>query len=172
MTADVEDELHRSPRQTSRSTRTAASSTTALLSVSARNPRSSKSTTPQVDYMDVSPKMVVSVATAMIPFLENDDNTRALMGSNMQKQAVPLIDYRSSRSSVPVWSTRLPSTPASCVACEGDAASSKRVSARRCQVRRTTAQRIRLIISLNSSAPTRAPASTRSPIVFEGDRVS
>ncbi len=45
----------------------------------------------RVDYMDVSPKMVVSVATAMIPFLENDDNTRALMGSNMQKQAVPLM---------------------------------------------------------------------------------
>ncbi len=45
----------------------------------------------KIDLMDVSPKMVVSVATAMIPFLENDDNTRALMGSNMQKQAVPLM---------------------------------------------------------------------------------
>ena len=45
----------------------------------------------KVSLMDVSPKMVVSVATAMIPFLENDDNSRALMGSNMQKQAVPLI---------------------------------------------------------------------------------
>ena len=45
----------------------------------------------KVDFMDVSPKMVVSVATACIPFLENDDNTRALMGSNMQKQAVPLM---------------------------------------------------------------------------------
>ncbi len=45
----------------------------------------------QADYMDVSPKMVVSVATAMIPFLENDDANRALMGSNMQKQAVPLL---------------------------------------------------------------------------------
>ena len=44
-----------------------------------------------VDYVDVSPKMVVSVATSMIPFLENDDNSRALMGSNMQKQAVPLL---------------------------------------------------------------------------------
>ena len=44
-----------------------------------------------VDLMDVSPKMVVSVATACIPFLENDDNSRALMGSNMQKQAVPLM---------------------------------------------------------------------------------
>ena len=45
----------------------------------------------RADYMDVSPKMVVSAATAMIPFIENDDNARALMGSNMQKQAVPLL---------------------------------------------------------------------------------
>ena len=45
----------------------------------------------EADFMDVSPKMVVSVATAMIPFLENDDANRALMGSNMQKQAVPLL---------------------------------------------------------------------------------
>ncbi|MCL2013835.1 MAG: DNA-directed RNA polymerase subunit beta [Oscillospiraceae bacterium] len=45
----------------------------------------------RVDFMDVSPKMVVSVATAMIPFLENDDANRALMGSNMQRQAVPLL---------------------------------------------------------------------------------
>ena len=45
----------------------------------------------QADFMDISPRMVVSVATAMIPFLENDDANRALMGSNMQKQAVPLL---------------------------------------------------------------------------------
>ena len=45
----------------------------------------------KVDFMDVSPKMVVSVATAMIPFLENDDANRALMGANMQRQAVPLL---------------------------------------------------------------------------------
>lgn len=45
----------------------------------------------RIDYMDVSPKQVVSVATAMIPFLENDDANRALMGSNMQRQAVPLL---------------------------------------------------------------------------------
>lgn len=45
----------------------------------------------KVDYMDVSPKMMVSIATAMIPFLENDDANRALMGSNMQRQAVPLL---------------------------------------------------------------------------------
>jgi len=45
----------------------------------------------RVDLMDVSPKMMISVATAMIPFLENDDANRALMGSNMQRQAVPLL---------------------------------------------------------------------------------
>ena len=49
----------------------------------------------KVDYMDVSPKQLVSVATAMIPFLENDDANRALMGSNMQRQAVPLLTTES-----------------------------------------------------------------------------
>jgi len=64
----------------------------------------------KVQYMDVSPKQLVSVATAMIPFLENDDANRALMGSNMQRQAVPLIkpeapiiatgiEYRAARDS-------------------------------------------------------------------------
>ena len=45
----------------------------------------------EVDYVDVSPKMMISIATAMIPFLENDDANRALMGANMQRQAVPLM---------------------------------------------------------------------------------
>ncbi len=54
----------------------------------------------KVDFMDVSPKMVVSVATAMIPFLENDDANRALMGANMQKQAVPLL-----KSEAPIVAT-------------------------------------------------------------------
>ena len=45
-----------------------------------------------MDYMDVSPKQVVSAATACIPFLENDDSNRALMGANMQRQAVPLMN--------------------------------------------------------------------------------
>ena len=49
-------------------------------------------TAENVDYMDVSPKQVVSVASACIPFLENDDSNRALMGANMQRQAVPLIN--------------------------------------------------------------------------------
>src|SRR5207302_6368415 len=45
----------------------------------------------EVDYMDVSPKQIVSVAAALIPFLEHDDANRALMGANMQRQAVPLL---------------------------------------------------------------------------------
>lgn len=49
----------------------------------------------RIDYMDVSPKQLVSVATALIPFLENDDTNRALMGSNMQRQAVPLLKTES-----------------------------------------------------------------------------
>ncbi|HBG02048.1 MAG TPA: DNA-directed RNA polymerase subunit beta, partial [Firmicutes bacterium] len=48
-----------------------------------------------VDFMDVSPKQTVSIATALIPFLENDDGARALMGANMQRQAVPLIESES-----------------------------------------------------------------------------
>src|SRR5262249_58992871 len=48
----------------------------------------------KVDYIDVSPKQLVSVAASLIPFLENDDANRALMGSNMQRQAVPLLQAR------------------------------------------------------------------------------
>ncbi len=60
--------------------------------ITARSAGESISTTPdRVDYIDVSPKQVVSVATALIPFLEHDDANRALMGSNMQRQAVPLV---------------------------------------------------------------------------------
>ena len=49
----------------------------------------------EIDYMDVSPKQVVSCAASLIPFLENDDANRALMGSNMMRQAVPLIQAES-----------------------------------------------------------------------------
>ena len=63
----------------------------------------------KADFMDVSPKMVVSVATAMIPFLENDDANRALMGANMQRQAVPLLK-RNRLSSALAWNIRPPLT--------------------------------------------------------------
>ena len=56
-----------------------------------RNEETTKVRRDKVDFMDVSPKQVVSIATAMIPFLENDDANRALMGANMQRQAVPLL---------------------------------------------------------------------------------
>ncbi len=71
------------------------------------------------DYMDVSPRMVVSVATSMIPFLENDDANRALMGSNMQRQAVPLLITES-----PIVGTgmeyRAGTDSGNCVLAEGD----------------------------------------------------
>ena len=62
-----------------------------------RNEETTKVRRETVDFMDVSPKQVVSIATALIPFLENDDANRALMGANMQRQAVP---------SVPVWNSK------------------------------------------------------------------
>src|SRR5205823_13103272 len=64
----------------------------------------------EIHYMDVSPRQMTSVATAMIPFLEHDDANRALMGSNMQRQSVPLL--RSGRRwSAPAWSTAPRPTP-------------------------------------------------------------
>ena len=64
--------------------------------VSARSGGDFVTATPdKIEYMDVSPKQVVSVATALVPFLEHDDANRALMGSNMQRQAVPLAQVRS-----------------------------------------------------------------------------
>ena len=88
----------------------------------------------RMDLMDVSPKMVFSVATSMIPFLENDDANRALMGSNMQRQAVPLL-----RTEAPVVGTGMESKAAvdsgACVVAEHDGvvekATSKEIIVRR-----------------------------------------
>ncbi len=85
------------------------------------------------DYMDVSPKMVFSVATALIPFLENDDANRALMGSNMQRQAVPLL-----MTEAPVVGTGMEEKSAVdsgvCIVAEGDGvverATSKEITVR------------------------------------------
>ena len=84
-------EVHRSPRRTSRSTRRPASSSTTTCSA---GPAAASTSPPQpkdIQYMDVNPAQIVSVATALIPFLEHNDANRALMGSNMQRQAVPLL---------------------------------------------------------------------------------
>ena len=64
--------------------------------------------------MDVSPKQIVSVATALIPFLEHDDANRALMGANMQRQAVPLLRADRAATSAPAWRAAPPATPATC----------------------------------------------------------
>ena len=114
----------------------------------------------RIDFMDISPRMVVSVATAMIPFLENDDANRALMGSNMQRQAVPLLRTQSPMWA-PVWSIRRPSTRASACWQSMPAWSARSVPTASRLTRATTASTS--IISSNSCAPTRAPASTRSP---------
>ena len=82
-----------SRRRTRRSTRTAASCRTA--STRAAPATSSWRRAPSVQFIDVSPKQLVSVAASLVPFLENDDANRALMGSNMQRQAVPLLRARS-----------------------------------------------------------------------------
>jgi DNA-directed RNA polymerase subunit beta len=66
-----------------------------------------------VNYMDVAPNQVVGISAALIPFLEHDDANRALMGSNMQAQAVPLINPKF-RPSRPAWKLSPPSTRARC----------------------------------------------------------
>jgi DNA-directed RNA polymerase subunit beta len=86
----------------------------------------------EVDYMDVSPRQIVSISAALIPFLEHDDANRALMGANMQRQAVPLlraeapligtgIEAKAARDAgdvvvapAPVSSSRSPPTTSSC----------------------------------------------------------
>ena len=66
---------------------------------------------PEVDYVDVSPKQLVSVAASLVPFLEHDDANRALMGANMQRQSVPLL-VSEAPWLAPAWRASLRATPA------------------------------------------------------------
>jgi DNA-directed RNA polymerase subunit beta len=113
----------------------------------------------EVDYMDVSPRQMVSVATALIPFLEHDDANRALMGANMQRQAVPLL-----RSEAPLVGTGMERRVA--VDAGGvvvaDAPARSRTSPPTRSPSATPTARPRSTGCASSSAPTRAPASTRS----------
>ena len=92
-----------------------------------RRPATSYGTTSEIDFvppaevdlMDVSPKQIVSVSTALIPFVEHDDANRALMGANMQKQAVPLVGPRR-RTSAPASRPGPRATPATSSLAEGD----------------------------------------------------
>ncbi|MEW8975403.1 MAG: DNA-directed RNA polymerase subunit beta, partial [Exiguobacterium sp.] len=90
----------------------------------------------RVDYMDVSPKQVVSAATASIPFLENDDSNRALMGANMQRQAVPLLNPESPIVGTGMEYVSAKDSGAAVVAKHAGIA--ERVTAREILVRRTT----------------------------------
>ena len=123
----------------------------------------------QIDYMDVSPKQVVTVATALIPFLEHDDANRALMGSNMQRQAVPLLRPRR-RSSAPAWRRRAARDSGQVVAGPSARRGRPRVDRRPHHRGRGRRRPARVPAAASSCAPTRAPASTSGPIVDVGQR--
>ncbi len=122
----------------------------------------------RVDYMDVSPKQVVSIATAMIPFLENDDANRALMGANMQRQAVPLL-----RTQAPLVGTGMEYT----AACD----SGVMILARRAgMVEKVTADQIQIRTEKGDLDVYKLQKYMRSnqgtcinqlPIVYKGDQV-
>ena len=122
----------------------------------------------KVDYMDVSPKMVVSVATAMIPFLENDDANRALMGSNMQRQAVPLMVTQQ-----PIVATGMEYKAACdsgvCVLAKNDGVV-EHVDADKIVIRtsKTTADEYELIKFMRSNQGT---CTNQRPIVAKGEEV-
>ncbi len=120
------------------------------------------------DYMDVSPKMVVSVATAMIPFLENDDNSRALMGSNMQKQAVPLMI-----SDAPIVGTGMEykaAVDSGVVVCARESGTVEAVSADEITIRRENGQKdVYHLIKFKRS--NQGTCVNQRPIVSVGDTV-
>ncbi|MCP2355705.1 DNA-directed RNA polymerase subunit beta [Nonomuraea thailandensis] len=122
----------------------------------------------EVDYMDVSPRQMVSVATAMIPFLEHDDANRALMGANMQRQSVPLL-----KSEAPLVGTGMEYRAA---ADTGDVVSAEKAGA----VEEISADSITVMNDDGSRTTYRVAKFRRSnqgtsfnqkPIVAEGDRV-
>ena len=120
------------------------------------------------DYMDVSPKMVFSVATALIPFLQNDDPTRALMGSNMQRQAVPLLT-----TEAPVVGTGIETKTAVdsgvCVVAkaDGEVLSSE---SNRIIIKETDGNKREYILT-KFSRSNQSNCYNQRPIVFKGDKV-
>ncbi len=122
----------------------------------------------RVDYMDVSPRQVTSIATAMIPFLENDDANRALMGSNMQRQAVPLLSPES-----PIIGTGMEYKAAKdsgvCILAKNSGVVSK-VSARQIEIKTDGGEtdRYKLIKFTRSN---QGMCINQRPIVKQGERV-
>ncbi|MDD6193906.1 MAG: DNA-directed RNA polymerase subunit beta [Lachnospiraceae bacterium] len=120
------------------------------------------------DYMDVSPKMVFSVATALIPFLQNDDANRALMGSNMQRQAVPLLT-----TEAPVVGTGMePKTAVDSGVCvvAKRAGVVERAESNRIIVRTDDNDKDEYILS-KFTRSNQSNCYNQRPIVFKGDRV-
>jgi DNA-directed RNA polymerase subunit beta len=122
----------------------------------------------KIDYMDVSPKQVVSIATALIPFLENDDANRALMGSNMQRQAVPLLT-----SEAPIVGTGIEyktAVDSGVTVCARSSGTVERVTASEIVLRteKGDADRYRLMKFSRSNQGT---CMNQKPIVQKGDRV-
>ena len=121
-----------------------------------------------VDYVDISPKMMVSIATAMIPFLENDDANRALMGANMQRQAVPLMTTQA-----PIVATGIEHKCAVdsgvCVLAEGDGVVS-RVDANYVTVRYDAGE-VKDYKLIKFSRSNQGTCFNQRPIVNVGDRV-
>ncbi len=121
-----------------------------------------------VDYMDVSPKQVVSIATALIPFLENDDANRALMGANMQRQAVPLL-----RTQAPLIGTGMEYKAArdsGVVALAKNSGTIEKVTALEIQVRTDKGglDSYKLLKYIRSNQGT---CINQKPIVYKGERV-
>jgi DNA-directed RNA polymerase subunit beta len=122
----------------------------------------------EVDFMDVSPKQVVSVATAIIPFLENDDANRALMGSNMQRQAVPLI-----RTEAPIVGTGMEHKAArdsGVVVLARESGIVEKVSSQEIVVREDNGQRHSYKM-LKFARSNQGTCINQKPIVKKGDRI-
>ena len=122
-----------------------------------------------VDYIDISPKMMVSIATAMIPFLENDDANRALMGANMQRQAVPLMTTQA-----PIVATGIEHKCAVdsgvCVLAEGDGVVT-RVDANTVSVKYDSGE-VKDYKLIKFARSNQGTCINQRPIVKPGDRVS
>ena len=163
--ADVEDKYHIAPANTPIDEN--GNITDAHVSV--RQANSYPSISPkEVDYMDVSPMQVFSVAAALVPFLENDDANRALMGSNMQRQAVPLL-----RGSAPLIKTgmeRKAARDSGAVICARRPGRVKRVTAEMITIQ-TKDGSVDEYSLMNMVRSNQATCITQKPIVNPGQRV-
>ena len=123
----------------------------------------------EIDFMDISPKQIVSVATAMIPFLENDDANRALMGANMQRQAVPLI-----KPEAPIVGTGIEHKAAVdsgvCIVAESDGVVEK-VTADKIIIRRDRDDQRERYSLLKFSRSNQGTCINQRPIVEKGEKV-